>query len=165
MSKDIKNKKLIKYLYKFQNAENINHIKSILNKNLLYFSSPKKFNDPFDCSTLFSFEGANEDDFRTFYYNIIKFNEPSFDDVRIKQEVESIINSGDHKNHEKLLCARNDVLTFIEPEIKKKGILCLSEKNDDILMWSHYGNKHSGICLEFDKKIIHRTDFTCRRIN
>ncbi len=26
---------------------------------------------------------------------------------------------------------------------------CFSENNDDILMWSHYASKHSGICLEF----------------
>lgn len=28
-------------------------------------------------------------------------------------------------------------------------IFCLSEKKDDILMWSHYANGHRGICLEF----------------
>ena len=26
---------------------------------------------------------------------------------------------------------------------------CFSEKNDELLMWSHYASKHSGICLEF----------------
>ena len=31
----------------------------------------------------------------------------------------------------------------------KVGILSLSEKNDDLLMWSHYANSHKGICLEF----------------
>ena len=30
------------------------------------------------------------------------------------------------------------------------GVLCLSERPDDILLWSHYGNCHSGLCLEFD---------------
>ncbi len=30
------------------------------------------------------------------------------------------------------------------------GVLCLSERPDDILLWSHYGNSHSGLCLEFD---------------
>ncbi|PNV83898.1 MAG: hypothetical protein C0627_03670 [Sulfurimonas sp.] len=36
-------------------------------------------------------------------------------------------------------------------ELEHVGTLCLSAKNDDILMWSHYANNHSGIVLEFDK--------------
>jgi len=32
----------------------------------------------------------------------------------------------------------------------KTGISCFSEKNDDLLMWSHYADSHKGFCLEFD---------------
>ena len=32
------------------------------------------------------------------------------------------------------------------------GITCLSEVKDDLLMWSHYGGKYKGFCLEFDSK-------------
>jgi len=31
----------------------------------------------------------------------------------------------------------------------KLGVSCFSTKNNSILMWSHYANKHQGICLEF----------------
>lgn len=30
------------------------------------------------------------------------------------------------------------------------GILCLSETEDNLLMWSHYGNSHKGYVIEFD---------------
>jgi hypothetical protein len=30
------------------------------------------------------------------------------------------------------------------------GVYCFSEVPDDILMWSHYGDYHRGVCLEFD---------------
>jgi hypothetical protein len=30
------------------------------------------------------------------------------------------------------------------------GVLCLCERADDILLWSHYGSSHGGLCLEFD---------------
>uniref|UniRef100_UPI0020CD2CC1 DUF2971 domain-containing protein n=1 Tax=Vibrio cholerae TaxID=666 RepID=UPI0020CD2CC1 len=30
------------------------------------------------------------------------------------------------------------------------GILCLSAKEDSLLMWSHYGNSHKGYVIEFD---------------
>lgn len=35
----------------------------------------------------------------------------------------------------------------------KTGILSLTSKRDDILMWSHYADSHKGICLEFDTSI------------
>ena len=30
------------------------------------------------------------------------------------------------------------------------GVLSFSKLRDDILMWAHYGDKHRGLCLEFD---------------
>ena len=38
-------------------------------------------------------------------------------------------------------------------------ILCLCERPDDILMWSHYGGSHGGICLEFH--VFEGTYFSC----
>jgi hypothetical protein len=29
------------------------------------------------------------------------------------------------------------------------GMLCVTERNDSVLMWSHYANKHQGVCLQF----------------
>lgn len=34
------------------------------------------------------------------------------------------------------------------------GISCFSESYKDVLMWSHYANKHTGICVEYDFSII-----------
>lgn len=46
-------------------------------------------------------------------------------------------------------------LTPIIADTKKKindmfAITCFSEKPDSILMWSHYANKHTGFCVEYD---------------
>ena len=32
----------------------------------------------------------------------------------------------------------------------KLGILCFSRNWDNLLMWSHYGDKHAGLCMGFD---------------
>jgi hypothetical protein len=47
------------------------------------------------------------------------------------------------------------VSSVIEDEHSRRitndiGVLCVSEINDDILMWSHYADCHRGICFEFD---------------
>lgn len=39
----------------------------------------------------------------------------------------------------------------------KEKIFCLSEINDNFLMWSHYADSHKGICLEF-------TDYTNKEL-
>ncbi len=31
------------------------------------------------------------------------------------------------------------------------GVFCLSEINDNILMWSHYASNHTGFCIEFER--------------
>jgi hypothetical protein len=36
-------------------------------------------------------------------------------------------------------------------EMKKYGVLCFSERNDDVLMWAHYASSHQGLCLEFER--------------
>jgi len=35
--------------------------------------------------------------------------------------------------------------------IKELGVVCLSEINNDILMWSHYTDGHTGFCIEFER--------------
>ena len=55
---------------------------------------------------------------------------------------------------------RKDWKRNYQAENKKFGVLCLSEKNYDILMWSHYANKHQGVCLGFDF-----TDEIMKKIN
>ena len=37
---------------------------------------------------------------------------------------------------------------------RKFGIVSLSMKPDDILMWSHYSNGHSGFCIGFDSQVL-----------
>lgn len=33
-------------------------------------------------------------------------------------------------------------------------MVCFSQNNDNILMWSHYAQKHEGICVEYDFKLL-----------
>jgi hypothetical protein len=33
-------------------------------------------------------------------------------------------------------------------------ILCLAERPDNLLMWSHYAQQHAGVVLEFETKLL-----------
>lgn len=45
------------------------------------------------------------------------------------------------------------VSEHIDEFLSSRGIACFSERNDDLLMWSHYGGKYKGLCLEFDTSV------------
>ena len=44
---------------------------------------------------------------------------------------------------------------------KTFGVICLSEKWNNPLLWSHYADKHKGICLGFD--VVAAKDITYRK--
>ena len=50
----------------------------------------------------------------------------------------------------------NKVIDDFEKDFKETWHICsLSEKNDDILMWSHYADEHKGFCIEYSFMEIH----------
>lgn len=63
------------------------------------------------------------------------------DPFEFKYTLERMEMDGIPINRESLEKARNDAL--------QRGVFCLSEINDNILMWSHYTEGHKGFCIEF----------------
>ena len=45
----------------------------------------------------------------------------------------------------------NEIIQKVKDARNNALISCFSKRFDSILMWSHYGNKHKGICIEFDR--------------
>lgn len=47
-----------------------------------------------------------------------------------------------------------------------KGIICFSERWSNPVMWSHYGDKHRGICLGFEvgSKLLMKVNYQRRRL-
>ncbi|KKH45723.1 DUF2971 domain-containing protein [Methanosarcina sp. 1.H.A.2.2] len=118
---------------------NKNTLHTLINNELI-FSSPFHFNDPFDTIIDLFFEGTEEDfefflgddyteeDFEYFYQNQVK---------KVSDERFRLIQQKENDKH------YNDRLNLMR-------VLCLSQKKDEILMWSHYANDHKGICLCFE---------------
>lgn len=130
-----------KYLYKYFSLDekNTHHIRNMFIYNKLYFPAPSEFNDPFDCRLKFLFNGTKQQ-WRQFFNRLIKEREPELNrsqrQVKLR-EMMKVRNTIDFSNN---------VLRTLKDDI---GVLCLSEINDDILMWSHYSQGHTGFCLEF----------------
>lgn len=108
-------------------------IDKILLTQTLRFSNPLTFNDPFDC---------NENLLKT--YNT-------------REVLESVLKDWDKKiSRKERRRLRRDIVTpsvqadILRNERKKFKIACLSKVHNEVLMWSHYGKKHAGVCIGFE---------------
>lgn len=117
-------------------------VNKILIENTLNFSHPTIFNDPFDCNEkLLKMSLTKEELIELFNHYKTKVPE-SYWDILWKK-----IN--DPLEMEKFNKSQRDRLK----------ISCFSKKYNEILMWSHYANKHSGICVGFDFPDSYMEDF------
>jgi len=119
--------------------------------SLIYFQSPNNFNDPFDCKTSFHCGRATDAMWQRHYANAISIQYPRKSEQEIRDLVESAMKLGLHNNPAYRKEEPSRFQAVLSNAVKKLGMLCMSEVNNDILMWSHYSDGHRGICLQFDK--------------
>lgn len=131
--------KCSRYLHRYLPI-NENLIKSLV-LNYLWFSNPLDFNDPYDC-------------------NLEERCDCSFEEVL--GYLKTVNTAHGHNASEQYLIQRAKMLADDSKEMARRskaanmdtisqlGVCCLSERDDSLLMWSHYADKHSGVCLTFD---------------
>lgn len=122
---------------------NDNLIASLMG-SYLWFSNPLEFNDPYDCNLDFDFENTPEE--LEFFFREIN-NSPQNAHLKFNEEQFQFHLTNCIKNPE-ILRSRNREQRI--NEVNKIGICCFSENDDKLLMWSHYADKHQGVCLTFD---------------
>ena len=134
---------MINYLYKYRSYNNLSL--EMLSRNRYYFASAKKFNDPLDCACEPKYELPSID-------KIIEYQ------ARVLQDTHGLDYSNALERSQVLRSLNKSKLDEFFENIRisvknillnEYGILSLSEKNDHILMWSHYADCHKGFCIEF----------------
>jgi len=131
------NRKLVdilktKIVYQYSSFET--SLNKIILEKTIRFSNPEKFNDPFDCNErLLDINFKN----KSVNHHIKELSKKKLS-FRKKQEMIKKLNSP-------------ETLTNMFKKRKKEfKISCFSKLSNEVLMWSHYANKHSGICVGFD---------------
>lgn len=114
----------------------------------IYFASPSIFNDPYDCTITARVKKPTVADLHEIREAIVarhakpkflRFEFAKLDSAELRRTVVKIAGDAFESSRRRFL--------------SEGGVSCFAEKNDDLLMWSHYGDSHKGFCLEF------RTDF------
>ena len=135
------------FLYKYfkLDAKNKKKIERIFTHNEIYFASPMRFNDPFDCRVHASFD-ATDDDWEEYLNGVLKERHPEWEYHERQTFVDQLIRGGWREDPGTKQKGVNDV----QEAVNKIGVFCLTEVRDDILMWSHYADGHKGFCLQFN---------------
>ncbi|MCK5738257.1 DUF2971 domain-containing protein [bacterium] len=119
----------------------------MLKEGKYFFASAHSFNDPLDCSVEPIYELPHIDKIIENQVKVLQDN----DGIDFKEALQKsqIIRSLPTAKLEELL---QRIKLSIQQILKDEyGILSLSAKNDDILMWSHYADYHKGFCIQFNR--------------
>ncbi len=139
----------VKYLYRYRSLadpRSSNYVEQILLRNELYFSPPREFNDPFDCSPVPSLKSSGKE-FHTFLGELTKRRRPDLSRSARRAQVSTI--ARDLARNQRSKEAQEALRADMNKIVNETGILCLSAGCDHPLMWSHYADSHRGICLRF----------------
>lgn len=130
-------------LYKYEaiTTQTLDNIKT----QVIYFGSPKNFNDPYDCALSPMIKKLTEGEIELIRGSYLK-------DLLIGDNRLAELNNLNTVKLGKMLqgVGENVIKEQMSKVYLEKGVSCFSEKNDNLLMWSHYAGNGKGICLEFD---------------
>lgn len=138
--------KLPSIVYKYRDWENGYHRNSLI-YNEIYLSSPKDFNDPFDCRITPNLKSLTAEEEKQY---IIDMGIASFDYAEEKKvDIGKVLTSFENrlKDKDKLQKEYNNLL--FNNQDNYYGIFSLSCRWNSILMWSHYANCHQGYCIGY----------------
>lgn len=139
-------------LYKYRDYSEKYNKRTLFNFEI-FLASTSMFNDPYEGAIPFVYEPDDLTEENIF----LKLR-----DIAIKRHpkwTEAQIQEYCYEAHRKDLL-NDDAHIEEQNEINRKnidknfGILSLAKSPTNYLMWSHYGNKHTGYCIGFDKYIL-----------
>lgn len=136
------------YKYRSMDGSAAAWVEKIVLGHELYFAPAKNFNDPFDLRPVISLEATREEHIARYLASSRKFEPDLPEAERLAQAEHAMAVSMTPDEIAKTAALVQQL--HAKALTEGCGVFCVSEKRDDILMWSHYGQDHRGVCLEFD---------------
>lgn len=133
-----------KHLYKYRplSGDGLKYLEGSLLRNEFYFSAATAFNDPFDCVPVLSIH-AEAEELRS-HLSLLLANDPDRDG-KLALFFEAIA------ARPELWDQRRDemIRSIVSRLTQDVGVFSMSAVADHILLWSHYGDCHRGVCVRF----------------
>lgn len=142
-------------LYKYRDYQNEWNYRTLFDFEI-YLPSASQFNDPYEGSIPFTYDPEDltpANIFKKLRALAIETH-PDWDEGQIQEhcyeaQKKDLVNDPHHAD-----LMKKQHKEDIE---RRMGILSLTKKPLNYLMWSHYGNCHKGYCIGFDSSILKRT--------
>src|SRR5580704_921719 len=114
----------------------------------VHCAGPRDFNDPWDCRPCY--DGSILDDPTVYMEHVDFFDRVDRQYGPPKTEEQRAQQLQRLRTDPPLLKSLLREMVGMDKAIHERfRILCLSAKPDSVVMWSHYADKHRGLCLEF----------------
>lgn len=161
-----------KKVFKYRKFNDLT-LDSLVSDNI-YYSSPSAFNDPFDCSPSLVSDSINNE-LEKILAELIKSRVTCETQHNLKNYIgkKSTVFSSEvalreaNKTLKEIEFYASDPSYDDEPSVVKnfmltneikaellmhynRGVSCFSTDFKNLLMWSHYGDEHKGICIGYD---------------
>jgi hypothetical protein len=145
-----------KFVYKYraakieENAErgscSLERLKRMIVHGEIYFGSSFDFNDPFDCRPVVTLDCSDEEFVRSCVESArARLGERGA--ALMDSQIRSTLGTPEDLRHPSNLVRLE---TLMAKFIAENGVFCAAERPDNILMWSHYAESFTGVCLEID---------------
>ena len=135
---------LILKLYKYGSISD--YSETLFSSPQVFFEEPERFNDPFECTPIFTFDGT-EDEFIDFMSKMLLRLNAGMTEQTARATAASYYIEGRHTRSHTVELFQTELHRMLRSLI---AMYCLSERNDSVLMWAHYATKHTGFCIEFE---------------
>ena len=153
---DVPNHKFPKTVYKYRSWNDVFH-RALLYENQVYLSSPKHFNDPFDCQIYPNIYLLDTDEKKQKYAHEL-----------VDMNMSTILKLNQHPEEKFFEIMRELIVDLESHQIKTErylfeiynqqfGVLSLSGIWNSILMWSHYADYHKGFCVGFNEEALRKS--------
>lgn len=138
-----------KHFFKYVSADVAQKILSTL---LVRCSSPKLFNDPFDSQFTIQLDVCKGEEFNQRFATAFSDEVMKAFNISQNEKAKNIIIKEMLKDASTAAEKFKEIFDELNKNINEKfyydRIFCLSEKNDNLLMWAHYSDNHKGAVIK-----------------
>jgi len=125
----------------------------MLTEPYIWFSNPKSFNDPFELPDVFESTWNVDEEWLDFKFSYER-NKDKLDVLKGFKNVDDAYIALKYQNPDILNKILEMKVAVFNETLNRTGVACFSRYYDNILMWSHYAKKHTGIVIGYDYDMI-----------
>jgi hypothetical protein len=136
----------VRYLHHYQrfSGDWPGYLEQTLRDRVIYMPSPSRFNDPWDCQPWFDLDALDRPSVRDEHiaWFLARANSPQPGDAEEMRTRPGLLK-------EMVTQCSHGLAEQIDAEYR---VYCLTPSDGNLLMWSHYAENHTGVCLQFDAR-------------